>query len=800
MLCSFIGLALALQANQSPFQPVVTSPADAQEQLSPLDASFVASFADPDPGDVHTATDWEVWSLSPFERVWYASEVSGPGKEQIHLAEGTFEGALSGGNALGEEVSYLLFVRHRDASGDASTEWSPWSIQGFATETTGDFKPLELRDVADEPQWRWTVAETGAWVDLSGSPLASSEVRVETLGGATLLSVTGAAGFDAVDNPPALAATEPVRLLLRAGTQGLTLPETDWQLFEAGCEGVTLLLPAVQLGPLEERVYWISREGYLFEPSLGPTEPVFFTLARVPNPPWQTFLPGFEIDTVTTGLKLPVDLAFVPEPGSNPGDPLFYVSELQGTIVTVLRDGSQVTYASGLLNYDPGGSFPGSGEQGLTGLCIDEASGDLFAAMLYLGNDGLRHPRVQRFASSDGGLTASSATTILDLPDTVQGQSHQISNLQPLGDGTLLVHMGDGFQSLEAQNPKSYLGKILRIGLDGSVPTDNPFYDAADGIDAEDLTWALGVRNPFGGDLRDVDGLLYEVENGQSTDRIARVSPGINLNWLGSDHVFSIDSQWSWFPARAPVDLAFAQPSAFDGGGFPDELQGHGFVSLSGPTHAAGPQAGAKRIEAFDFAPDGTIVGVPQVVARYAGVGFSSISGLAFGPDGLYFATLYADSTSSTALTPQATILRLHYTGADDCNGDGVVDDCQLASWTLRSGSPPNPDALLPGDFGPRLGSVWRPLVDHAAFAPTAVVDLLGISGLPANLSLPQGTLLLFLGPQTQLLSAPAGAAFSVPVPNDCAFLGAEVSVQAAAVEVSGDFQLTNALDLVLGF
>ncbi|MHC4378192.1 MAG: hypothetical protein ACYS26_16450, partial [Planctomycetota bacterium] len=77
--------------------------------------------------------------------------------------------------------------------------------------------------------------------------------------------------------------------------------------------------------------------------------------------------------------------------------------------------------------------------------------------------------------------------------------------------------------------------------------------------------------------------------------------------------------------------------------------------------------------------------------------------------------------------------------------------------------------------------------------------DLLGISGIPANLSLPQGTLLLFLGPQSQLLSTPAGQAFSVPVPSDCAFLGAAVSVQAAAVEANGDFQLTNALDLVLG-
>ncbi len=799
MLHILCALTLAVQANQAPLQPLITTPASVQDQLSPLDASFVASFSDPDPFDAHGATDWEVWSISPFERVWFASAVEGPGKTQIHLGHGTFEGELAGGNALEEETSYLLFVRHRDSSGAPATQWSPWSIQGFVTSTTGEFQPLELRDVAGAPAWSWTVSGTGAWVDLPGAPLVSSEMRLETLAGAALLSVGGAAGFDAVTNPPALSATEAVRLRARAGTQGLSLPPTDLTVFEVGCERVTILLPALQLAPLQERVLWISREGSTFEASFGPDDPTFFTPARLPDPPWQTHLPGFELETVTSGLKLPVDLVFAPDPGPEPDAPLFYVSELRGTIVTALRDGSRVTFASGLLNYDPGGLFPGPGEQGLTGLCIDAESGDLFAAMLYLGNDGQRHPRVQRFTSSDGGRTASSVTTILDLPNTVQGQSHQISNLQPLGDGTLLVHMGDGFQSLEAQNPKSHLGKILRIGLDGSVPADNPFFDASDGIDAEDRTWALGLRNPFGGDLRDVDGLLYEVENGQNTDRIARVSPGINLNWLGSDHVFAIDSVWSWFPARAPVDLAFAQPSAFDGGGFPEELQGHGFVSLSGPTHASGPQQGAKRIEAFDFAPDGSIVGAPKLVARYAGVGFSSISGLAFGPDGLYFATLYADSTSSTPLTPQASVLRLRYTGVPDCNADGIDDGCQPASWSLRSGSPPNPNALLPGDFTPRLGSTWRPRVDHGSFAPNAVLDVLGVSGIPANLTLPEGTLLLWLGPSAQFLSAPAGQAFSVPVPSDCAFLGSAVSVQAAAVDPSGDFRLTNALDLVLG-
>src|SRR5690606_29299400 len=57
-------------------------------------------------------------------------------------------------------------------------------------------------------------------------------------------------------------------------------------------------------------------------------------------------------------------------------------------------------------------------------------------------------------------------------------------------DGHLYVTTGDAGNPSLSQDPASLGGKILRITLDGDVPSDNPF--------AGSLVWSLGHRNPQG--------------------------------------------------------------------------------------------------------------------------------------------------------------------------------------------------------------------------------------------------------------------------------------------------------------
>ena len=47
-----------------------------------------------------------------------------------------------------------------------------------------------------------------------------------------------------------------------------------------------------------------------------------------------------------------------------------------------------------------------------------------------------------------------------------------------------------------AQDMNSNLGKVVRLFPDGTVPTDNPFYDAANPVTSQ--IWSLGHRNPLG--------------------------------------------------------------------------------------------------------------------------------------------------------------------------------------------------------------------------------------------------------------------------------------------------------------
>jgi glucose/arabinose dehydrogenase len=384
--------------------------------------------------------------------------------------------------------------------------------------------------------------------------------------------------------------------------------------------------------------------------------------------PWVVREPNFTVERAASGLQLPVDIAFVPPPRAGPDTPEFYVSELYGKIKAVSGSGQVSDYAIGLLNFNPTGDFPGSGEQGVTGLAVDPFSGDVFASMVY-DSAGAHYDKVVRFHSDDGGWTAEGAgQTILDTYPDFTGPSHQISDLTIGPDEKLYVHIGDGLLSpTPAQNTSSYLGKIMRINLDGSVPADNPLYDAADGITATDRILAYGFRNPFGGDWRASNGAHYEVENGPSSnDRLARIDisalTAVNYGWNGSASSMLTNALYTWSPPHAPVEIAFVQPQTFSGSGFPASKMDHAFVTESGPTYATGPQVKGKRIVEFAPGPSGELGEHPaSTLVEYNGTGKATAAGIAAGPDGIYFTDLYKDLDASSAIDPGANVWRIRY-------------------------------------------------------------------------------------------------------------------------------------------
>lgn len=93
-------------------------------------------------------------------------------------------------------------------------------------------------------------------------------------------------------------------------------------------------------------------------------------------------------------------------------------------------------------------------------------------------------------------------------------------------DGKLYIAHGDvKGNTLTAQSLTSLYGKVLRINSDGTIPIDNPFYNATTGVFR--AIWAMGFRNPFSGSFHPITGQLFVNDVGESSwEEVNRVVAG----------------------------------------------------------------------------------------------------------------------------------------------------------------------------------------------------------------------------------------------------------------------------------
>ncbi len=534
------------------------------------------------------------------------------------------------------------------------------------------------------------VAGGAASLEVNSSDFATTFLDIE---GRTAVGNT-------VTTAPALMDHADVRVTLRAGSGNLVLRESDLTFNDSHGDPVTIYLPAINLPAGQRLDLWVSSTGATYYGTAAQTAPNFSLLARAAtlNVPFIVTQPGYVIEEVGAGYRLPVNIAFVPNPGPLPTDPLYFVSELYGSVQVVTRNGVKHQFASGLLDYNPTGPISGSGEQGLTGIAVERDSVNPDIYNLYVGmlwdngaapGGASHYPKVEKLTSATGGLTMASRSVLLNMQPETQGQSHQISNITIGPDGKLYVHNGDGFDASTARNLDQFRGKVLRMNKDGTAPSDNPFYNAGNGITARDYVWAYGLRNPFGGAWRAADGKHYSVENGPSVDRFAQINRGVDYGWNGSDASMFVNAIYNWNPATAPVNITFVQPETFAGSQLPKSVQGQAFISQSGPTYAAGPQSNSKSITQFTLSASGAVTSGPNSLVEYIGSGRSTIAAVAAGPDGLYFSELYEETGANGPTASGARIFRLRYvnTIAGDCDIDGDVDAADYTVWQTSFGS-----------------------------------------------------------------------------------------------------------------
>jgi len=81
---------------------------------------------------------------------------------------------------------------------------------------------------------------------------------------------------------------------------------------------------------------------------------------------------------------------------------------------------------------------------------------------------------------------------------------------------------GDALDQSLPQNIHTINGKVLRLNIDGSIPSDNPF--------SGNLVWSYGHRNPQG--LVMANNSLYASEHGPDTeDELNIIEKGRNYGW-----------------------------------------------------------------------------------------------------------------------------------------------------------------------------------------------------------------------------------------------------------------------------
>ena len=97
-------------------------------------------------------------------------------------------------------------------------------------------------------------------------------------------------------------------------------------------------------------------------------------------------------------------------------------------------------------------------------------------------------------------------------------------------DGYLYVSVGDrGNRDENPQSLENSCGKIHRLNDDGSIPTDNPFYNTPNAVKS---IWSYGHRNPQGLIYKpDVD-QIWEHEHGpRGGDEVNIIEKGKNFGW-----------------------------------------------------------------------------------------------------------------------------------------------------------------------------------------------------------------------------------------------------------------------------
>ena len=320
---------------------------------------------------------------------------------------------------------------------------------------------------------------------------------------------------------------------------------------------------------------------------------------------------GFVVETVVTGITGATALDILP-------DGRVLVCEQTGRVRMIAND--QLLPAP-FVSLDVDSSW----ERGVIGVTHHpNFPREPWVYVCYVSNDEFPHHRVSRFRLQDNQAVAGSEQILLrgDDQNTMGGKvknGHQGGALHFGQDGKLYIAIGEQTAARPAQKLDSFLGKLLRINADGTIPADNPFLNQTEGKYA--AIWARGLRNPFTFAVRKPDGLMFVNDVGGKFEEINQAQPGANYGWPTANHG----------PVNGSAKDQFVGPvhwypeSSINGGDFcpvnsdwPDTFHGHyvfgdykqGWLKIidpKDPQRARDFAANIRRPVDLQFALDGSL-------------------------------------------------------------------------------------------------------------------------------------------------------------------------------------------------
>src|SRR6187549_1413506 len=175
----------------------------------------------------------------------------------------------------------------------------------------------------------------------------------------------------------------------------------------------------------------------------------------------QTYPTGFQQVLVANGISNPTVMAFAP-------DGRLFVAQQAGAL-RIIENG--VLLATPAITL----SVNSSGERGLLGIAFDPNFSTNNFIYLYYTLSSAANNRISRFTASGDTVIPGSEVVVLNLDPLSSATNHNGGTMQFAADGTLYVGVGENANSANSQNLDTYLGKILRINSNGSVPPGNPY-------------------------------------------------------------------------------------------------------------------------------------------------------------------------------------------------------------------------------------------------------------------------------------------------------------------------------------